>query len=132
MGLPSKLRQVNALVYAAAEVEPDRAAAPYVLRCPLLDEDRLLTSGEEQILTLTLRRLGAVFDRRGDILIVCSPGLNRSSLIAGLLLRRGTGFGPEGVIKTLRNKLGPAAMTNSAFLARMRRPAKLLRAKLPP
>lgn len=117
---------VKVVVYAAEEVVPNRAAAAYVIRCPLVDVDEPVDAATEALIGVTMRALRKRFNAGVPVMFVCGPGLNRSTLLAALLVRQCSGFGAEGIIKQFQSKLGPAAMTNLAFLQRIRKPVTKL------
>ena len=52
---------------------------------------------------------------QGPTLVHCQVGLNRSALVAGLVLVRHYGMAPVDAIAMLRKERGPAVLCNPAF-----------------
>ncbi len=107
----------QALVLAAEEVQPDGWQIPgvLILRIPMKDVPIKLSRAEmRRVRTISLAVLTLLRQNR-KVLVTCQMGLNRSGLVVGesLIL---SGMSPLQAIGRIRQKRGPLALSNPAFV----------------
>jgi len=116
--LPVKhLKKFSLWVACAEELPPFDVAQERMLTlwCPLDDCDPM------RMVDYDMAKSAAVLVAREllqkhHVLVTCAMGLNRSSLVAGLALRK-LGFGGYEAIAAIQQERGPDALHNHAFAA---------------
>lgn len=107
-------RGYDVVVYAAAEVQPRQAwDVPLLVRAHLSDVPR----PSKKMLAEAVRAARVAYLRwaaGGRVLVTCGQGLNRSGLVAGLMLRMSGRSGAEAV-RMLRAARGRMALDRRAF-----------------
>ncbi len=119
--LHPELLRTSWLIDAAGDLPPPfRAAAAAHIPCVFSDLE-VLTLPSRHILPLVDRLAAAVTDAAGApsaVYLMCTHGMNRSGLLAGLLLRR-LGLHADDVIERIR-AARPGALGNASFVRLIR------------
>lgn len=105
----------KALVLCAAEFQPPASDFPGVrlIRCPI--EEEVPDERARRSLTRAAVR-AAEFARRGElVLISCHAGVNRSSLVTGLVIHALTGMSGGRITQVIREGR-PKALSSRTFL----------------
>ena len=113
------LPQVDLLVLCAAELQPEVLAFHGdVLRCPLPDSRLAIPQLAMAIMTSVSVAQAVASGQR--VLVTCAAGLNRSPLIAALVLGQLTTMSGPQIISHIRKHRGPKALSNPHFEAIIR------------
>jgi hypothetical protein len=108
------------LVLCAFEVQPPSRSFPGVdvLRVPLDDSDRVLTSAEQHRIIETANQMARRM-RYAPVLCTCAEGRNRSGLLNAVCLVLATNHKSDYIIEHIRRSR-PRAMRNPNFVAFVR------------
>ena len=117
------LPDFDLLVLCAQEIQPERPAFHgMVFRCPIpdarLDIPQLTTA------VLAGKAVGDALIAGSRVLVTCAMGLNRSAFIASLAIARTTRMTADEIIRLIRMRRSPLAMSNAYFRACLRRIVK--------
>lgn len=105
-------------VACAEECPPDPASAEIVIHLLLDDDARtnwLKIRGWYQDVLRVANEVARVIQDGYDVLVTCHLGLNRSSLIVALALRK-LGYSADAAIRYIRARRGPWALSNKRFV----------------
>jgi protein-tyrosine phosphatase len=83
-----------------------------VIDLPMVDEETFVIPEESIVLTAELASVH--LDLKEDVLVHCTGGYNRSSLVTVEILKH-RGFTPSEAVALLRHMRGTPALTNAAF-----------------
>lgn len=89
-----------------------------VLYTPFLDREDMNDwewAQIEKMLIPAVREMARLIRSGQSVLSVCRAGINRSSLISGLLLREITELSPEAIIDLIRERRDPECLNNEDF-----------------
>lgn len=108
----------DVLVLCASQVQPEGWRLPglRVIRIPLDDVPVLLTKRQLRDVRLAAQTIAGFLEHGNKVLVTCQLGLNRSGLVVADTLLRTTSMSPVQVIKLIRSKRGPHALSNPAFI----------------
>lgn len=110
-------RNFDAIVFAAAEIQPDFGDPPeqLLLYAPLLDEDIAKDPEQRWWATQTAERVAHLVRTNRRVLVTCNQGWNRSGLITALALRF-LDYSTEEAIRLVRAARGEDALGNPSFV----------------
>lgn len=114
------LPDFDLLVLCAQELQPERPAFHgMVFRCPIPDANLDI----QQLTTAVLagKAVGDALIAGNRVLVTCAMGLNRSAFVASLALARTTRMSADEIIRLMRSKRSPLAMSNAYFRSCLRR-----------
>lgn len=108
------LPDFDVLVLCARELQPDRLAfhGP-VVRCPIVDG--VLDNHEVVRVLVSARVVANALESRRRVLVTCAAGRNRSALVASMALARLTRMGADDLVRLMRAKRHPEALSNAYF-----------------
>lgn len=114
---PSRLKKFSLWVACAEELPPFDVSREGMLTlwCPLDDCDPMRRIDYDMAKSAAVLVARELFQKH-NALVTCAMGLNRSSLVAGLALRK-LGFDGHEAIATIQQERGPDALHNHAFCA---------------
>lgn len=108
------LPEFDMLVLCARELQPpDTAFHGRVVRCPIPDD--VLTNAELTRVIAASKAAAEALAAGQRVLVTCQAGRNRSALVASLALARVTTMGAEELIKLMRDRRTPSALSNAHF-----------------
>ena len=115
---PSRHEGIDVIVLAAEEYHPPAELFPgvEVIRAPLDDDpSRPLREDEIAIATKTASRVARRLRAGRRVLVSCTMGLNRSSLVAALSMHEVYGMSADEIITRIRRARGAWALSNPNF-----------------
>ncbi len=110
------LPEFTTLILAARENQPQALGFKgKVLRCPI--DDGKLTQAEAKLVLETALEAVADYRAGGRILSTCHAGLNRSALVAAVVLVELTRASPAQIIERIRSTRNRQCLANHSFQA---------------
>lgn len=108
------LPDFDVLVLCAGELQPEQVAFHgRLIRCPI--PDAVLNHAELTRALLTSKAVADAMLRRQRILVTCAMGINRSALVASLAIARVTSMSAEDLVRLMRQRRHPMALSNPTF-----------------
>lgn len=108
------------MVLCARELQPEQTAFHgFVVRCPL--PDGALSPMELRLALETSQLVAQSLVARRHVLVTCAKGINRSPFVASLALARVTRLDADALIRIMRKRRNPQAISNEHFQEILRR-----------
>lgn len=113
--LDRDLPDFDVLVLCAQEIQPQRMGFHgLIIRCPIIDH--VLDTQMLGRVAATSKLLVTSLTNGKRVLVTCSMGLNRSALVAALVLTQMTTKSADEIIGMIRGRRDPHALFNKHFV----------------